>query len=442
MKRQKMAAVLTAVLAALFLSGGTKAMAADEVKTTAGSGTEAETADDAEAGSADGEKRTAADGTEAESADQAGSGAAGTEDAAQAEEPPSIEGQWVGDGEDWQYLLPDGSYLRREWLYDGGDWYHFSGSGYMQTGMQKISSDYYYFLENGAMITGWFFDEDEEAWYHAKEDGALTRGWLKAGDAWYWFDSKGAMYDEGFRMVSGHRYYFFENGQLAASQYVGLDYYDENGLRDRSHDIIIEGDRRPAEEEEAAITEAMAGIPRAWIRRFIEDGWELMYYTERSYFSAPRTEQGIYYLYYDTDTHYRKLKFCSPSALAQAFGEFAASEEETDWKQAGVLADYAQYLQESGLVQALPAYFDEEEEMQFGSLFAAFCREDVRADMKELSPHLYQYMTRFSMRESDGQRPEEADMIRMNDEATYDSDGFGPASDESLLTPPSGPSRG
>ena len=40
-------------------------------------------------------------------------------------------------------------------------------------------------------------------------------------------------------MVNGHKYYFFDNGQMAADQYVELNYYDANGLRDRTHDVRL-----------------------------------------------------------------------------------------------------------------------------------------------------------------------------------------------------------
>ena len=343
---------------------------------------------------------------------------------------PSVEGEWIEDGDDWRYRLPDGTFLRSSWLEYGGSWYYFTSSGYMQQGIRKIDGKSYYFRESGEMITGWYFDEDEEKWYHCGEDGAMTTGWYQAGDAWYWFDSKGAMYSGGFRMVTGHKYYFFENGQLAAGQYVETDYYDENGYRDKSHDIIINGHRKPDKEEEDQITEAMSGIPRKWIVRFIEDGWELMFYTDKSYFSAPATEQGIYYIYYDTDSNYKKIKFCNPADLAVAFGEYVAYATGNDGDESNLMADYYQYLSDTTLVDPLPSYFDQKPEMQFASLFAAFCREEVRADMKQKSPFLYKSMTELLEMDTQGQKPEEGDMIEMNGDPYIDFDGKGPASDE------------
>ena len=114
-------------------------------------------------------------------------------------------------------------------------------------------------LAEGCLLytSGWAYDEDDECWYHAAEDGELTKGWLHAGGAWYWFDSKYKMYNRGYRMVDAHKYYFYENGQMAANQYVEMNYYDENGLRDKQYDITIQGKRRPTAEEKKGITEEM-----------------------------------------------------------------------------------------------------------------------------------------------------------------------------------------
>lgn len=345
-----------------------------------------------------------------------------------AERGPSIEGEWVGDGEDWQYLLPDGTYLEKSWLRDQGKWYYFSRDGYMEHGVQHIGPDYYFFGGNGVMATGWAYDGDEDIWYYAKEDGALKKGWHQGGDAWYWFDSRGEMYCKGFRMVSGHKYYFYENGQMAANQYVELNYYDENGLRDREHDVTIQGKRKPSAEEKERITASMAGIPREWIRRFTEDGWELMFYTDKSYFSAPATEQGIYYVRYDVDPTYRKIKFTNPDCLAMAFGEFAA-----EWlgrsQAERLLLELEDHVEDSGLVQPLPGYFDEKPEMVFGHLFEGLCQEEVRRTIREESPERYRLLQTELGFDREGQRPGEEEELLMDDDPLAASDGSGPASD-------------
>lgn len=345
---------------------------------------------------------------------------------------PSIEGRWQENGDEWRYILSDGSYLKSEWLNDRGLWYYFNGSGYMHTGKRRIDSKTYYFNTDGSMLVGWVYDDEEEVWYHAGENGELTKGWLRAGDAWYWFDSRFQLYDQGERMVDGHKYYFFENGQLAANQYVGLDYYDENGLRNRDYSITIQGKRRPTEEEKKQITEAMAGIPREWIKKFNDNGWEIMFYTDRSFYSAPSTDQGIYYVYHKTDTNYKKLKFTNPNSLAIAFGEYVASETDHDTEENSFMADYHQYMMESSMAQPLPSYFDDNIAMQFGSLFEAYCRPEVRADMKRVSPDLYEYLRQLLGINREGQRPSDEDLIEMSEDPGISSNGIGPGTDQSL----------
>lgn len=345
-------------------------------------------------------------------------------------EMPSVEGQWYGDEEDWQYRLPDGSFLSKSWLYDGGHWYYFDRSGWMVTGIRRIDSSYYYFCEDGAMGTGWLYDEEDEVWYFAEESGALKTGWHYAGGAWYWFNSKGEMIQGRERMIDGHKYYFFENGQMAANQYVELNYYGEDGLRDRRYDITIKGDRKPDDEEKKQITKAMEELPREWIRRFNESGWEMMFYTDKKYFSAPKTVQGIYYVYYDTDTHYKKLKFTRPEQLAMAFGEYVAWATENDGDDNTFLADYFRYLSVSRIARSIPSYFDDEIKMQFGKLLENYCDPEIRADMKRNSPEFFDALEKLLKVDRQGRKPELSDYLEMSEEERKNSGGAGPASEE------------
>lgn len=346
------------------------------------------------------------------------------------QENNSIAGQWIGEEMEWQYQLPDGTFLSKSWLYEQGHWYYLGNDGWMLTGKRKIGSDYYYFLDDGVMATGWIYNENEEVWHYAEESGRLKKGWHRGGDAWYWFNSKYEMFSGGNRMIDAHKYYFYENGQLAANQYAGLFYYDENGNRNRSYDIVVKGKRKPEEEEKAQLTKVMAELPRTWIQRFLEDGWELMYYTDKSYYAAPMTEQGIYYVYYQTDTHYKKLKFTRPEQLPMAFGEYAAYKTGNDAENNTFLADYFRYLTESSLAQGLPNYFDGNSAMQFGNLFANYCDPEIRADMQRLSPQLLKQVEQILGVDRSGRRPEEADYVEMTEEERKLSGGSGPASDE------------
>ncbi|WP_294150466.1 N-acetylmuramoyl-L-alanine amidase family protein [uncultured Clostridium sp.] len=352
-----------------------------------------------------------------------------------AEEDPSVKGDWTGDGEDWQYMLPDGMYLEKSWLYDDGRWYYFSSSGYMQTGLRKIGSNYYFFRENGEMATGWAYDADEEQWHYMDEDGAVTKGWLQKGGAWYWFDSKGVMYNRGFRMVDGHKYYFYEDGQMAANQFVGMNYYDENGLRDNRYDMTIQGKRKPTNEERDKITQALSGVPREWIKKFVESGWEFMYYTDKKYFSAPKTDQGIYFVYHKTDKNYKKLKFTNPETLAMAFGEYIAYATGNDKEDNDFMADFYQYLSESSMAQSLPSYFDSDPAMWFGWLIQCYGNTEIRIDMKRNSPELVKNLEKALGLDTAGRKPDSEELM-MDEDPGIVSNGNGPANDEELGNEP------
>lgn len=352
-----------------------------------------------------------------------------------AEEDPSVKGDWTGDGEDWQYMLPDGMYLEKSWLYDDGRWYYFSSSGYMQTGLRKIGSNYYFFRENGEMATGWAYDAEEEQWHYMDEDGVVTKGWLQKGGAWYWFDSKGVMYNRGFRMVDGHKYYFYEDGQMAANQFVGLNYYDENGLRDNRYDMTIQGKRKPTNEERDKITQALSGVPREWIKKFVESGWEFMYYTDKKYFSAPKTDQGIYFVYHKTDKNYKKLKFTNPETLAMAFGEYIAYATGNDKEDNDFMADFYQYLSESSMAQSLPSYFDSDPAMWFGWLIQCYGNTEIRIDMKRNSPDLVKNLEKALGLDTVGRKPDSEELM-MDEDPGIVSNGNGPANDEELGNEP------
>lgn len=60
--------------------------------------------------------------------------------------------------------------------------------GYMQTGWQKISGQWYYFNTSGAMQTGWY--KEGSVYYYLKSDGAMAADeWVDEGK--YYIDSNG-----------------------------------------------------------------------------------------------------------------------------------------------------------------------------------------------------------------------------------------------------------
>ena len=156
---------------------------------------------------------------------------------------------------------------------------------------------------------GWQYMQENYHWSYYNEDGIVHKGWLKYNGEWYWFDDNGWMFSGGNTVIDGNSYYFFINGNMAYNQYVGMKYYDGNGQQQSKHDVRVIGNTVPDSEDKDLYSDAMYLIPRSWIARFIEDGWQMMFYKQKKYFAAPRTSQGIYYVYHSVDSLYKKVKF-------------------------------------------------------------------------------------------------------------------------------------
>lgn len=363
--------------------------------------------------------------------------AVGAEREGQASQPeaqaPSISGEWTGSDIDSRYRLEDGSFLEESWLSWGGEWYYLDEDGYPAAGWKKIRGKWYYFSEEtGRMAVGWAYSSEEDEWYYLNEDGTRKTGWLETGGAWYWFSSDGVMYDEGWRMVDGHKYYFNENGQMAASQYIGTGYYGADGLRDAGYDITIQGKRKPTEEEREQITQALQNVPRLWMERFQESGWELMYYTDRRYFEAPMTDEGVFYVYHKTDVNYKKIKFTEPSSLTRAFGEYVAHETGNDREKNEFLDDFYLLLENISSAYRLPSYFDDDSGAWFGVLFENYCDPEIRSEMRILDPELCSFMDETLGVSFDGLRPSVWDMTEAESGEFNSIGGEGPAFDPDL----------
>ena len=168
----------------------------------------------------------------------------------------------------------------------------------------------------------WSYGKDHH-WTYRDEDGTLHTGWLFYEGEWYWFDERGWLQTGGQRDIDGERYFFFSNGHMARNQYVELKFLGENGQEEKNHEIRVIGTERPDAEDKDLITDYLYEVPRGWLSQFVEDGWQFLFYKKKSYFEAPSTSSGIYYVHHDTDRRYKKAKFCDADAILQAFGEYA-----------------------------------------------------------------------------------------------------------------------
>lgn len=239
----------------------------------------------------------------------------------------------------------------------------------------------------------WEYSQEDHNWYFYETDRAVPyTGWLDFHGERYWFDGQGRMADDGFRTIDGKQYYFFINGHMARNQFVGMKYYDADGQPDDTHEVRKLGRESITTEQRDLFSDALYEVPRSWIARFMEEGWQFMCYTSKKYFSAPDTEMGIYYVYHSVDTYYHKLKFTNVDAVLQAFGEYVGYSAglykrdhvfmEQLWADEPVL----------GKLLDIPDYYAGDAKFYFGKLFAAYLDEQQQAEILRLAPKTAQVM--------------------------------------------------
>ena len=105
---------------------------------------------------------------------------------------------WQRDAKGWWILNPNGSYPKSQWLWMNNRWYYFNQEGYMLTGWLFYNNAWYYFEENegseqGKMSLGW--KEIRGFWYYFSEEvgaenGKMRTGWQEVNGKWYYLNPK------------------------------------------------------------------------------------------------------------------------------------------------------------------------------------------------------------------------------------------------------------
>lgn len=168
-----------------------------------------------------------------------------------------VTDEWRKGADDkWRYINSSGVMAKNEWvdkdnyyvddqglivegwkkLTDEGKsyWAYFqSGGKAVKENWKKLDNKYYYFDENGKMLTGWILDND----YYIKDDGTMVTGWRKllppdterhdgpnsgSEEKWFYFANNGKKFKpvvsngvrHGEKKIDGVRYSFDEEGQL------------------------------------------------------------------------------------------------------------------------------------------------------------------------------------------------------------------------------------
>ena len=103
---------------------------------------------------------------------------------------------WQRDAKGWWILNPDGTYPKAQWLLLNNRWYYFNQEGYMLTGWLFYNNAWYYFeekegSEQGTMSLGW--KEIRGFWYYfceeaGAENGKMRSGWQEVKGKWYYLN--------------------------------------------------------------------------------------------------------------------------------------------------------------------------------------------------------------------------------------------------------------
>lgn len=150
--------------------------------------------------------------------------------------------KWIRSSGRWWYRHGDGTYTRSDWEYIGNKWYYFDQNGWMITGWQKVSGSWYYMESNGARVAdGWkwinnkcyYFDKNGKmaadtwidgsyvdasgVWIKDKkqepENGTKT-GWVQYSGHWMYYNTDGSYVKSNWKSVNSIWYYFDQNGWM------------------------------------------------------------------------------------------------------------------------------------------------------------------------------------------------------------------------------------
>ena len=172
---------------------------------------------------------------------------------------------WVAENGSFKYYEEDDYFLTDTWKKRGEDWYYLNEEGEIATNAQI---DEYYVDETGKRVMDqWISIENEDAWdspdaaeyhwyYYGKNGKAVISRWQKIGESWYYFNEDGQMMT-GKVEIDDATYYLGEaNDGVMKTGWIQLEnesddpemthswyYFDTNGkMVENQVDKKISGD--------------------------------------------------------------------------------------------------------------------------------------------------------------------------------------------------------
>lgn len=123
---------------------------------------------------------------------------------------------WQKNDTGYWFARANGSYPKDQFEKIDGTWYYFDENGYMLSDKWQKRPDgtWYYFDESGEMATDW--NKINGKWYYFSRDGAMVTGWVKYYDSWYLLDpANGDMKSDCFVRYNDGWYLLLPDGRMA-----------------------------------------------------------------------------------------------------------------------------------------------------------------------------------------------------------------------------------
>lgn len=141
---------------------------------------------------------------------------------------------WQKRYDDWTYyengkMITGWKFINNNWYYfdlygrmatglespiglHGGGWYYLDSSGVMKTGWQKYNGEWCYFGSSGNMHMGW--QKIDSKWYYFGPSKNMPELWtVNDKGVWYKYNISGAM-KTGWQKIDGAWYYFDSSGAM------------------------------------------------------------------------------------------------------------------------------------------------------------------------------------------------------------------------------------
>nr|DAR89749.1 MAG TPA: peptidoglycan hydrolase [Caudoviricetes sp.] len=131
-------------------------------------------------------------------------------------EPDEPKKGWQQDDNGYWYARANGTCPKDQFEKIDGTWYYFDENGYMLSDKWKKRPDstWYYFDKSGEMATDW--NKINGKWYYFSRDGAMQTGWVKYYDNWYFLDAaNGDMKSDCFVRYNDGWYLLLPDGRMA-----------------------------------------------------------------------------------------------------------------------------------------------------------------------------------------------------------------------------------